>query len=66
MTKNYPAGFEKIKEGSCERGCKTESACGTCYCGHLCECHYPNTCDVADCDHYNEVLIQRGGCPHCE
>lgn len=50
-------GIELIKAGKCPRGATMGHACMFCPCGHLTECHYPKTCEVAQCSHlarYNE------------
>lgn len=32
--------------------------CGICPFGHLTECHYPNTCGMAKCSHYQRELMR--------
>lgn len=47
----YPPGFLKIRYGRCERKATTEAACMFCHGGHMLECHFPKTCEEANCSH---------------
>lgn len=29
--------------------------------GHMLECHYPKTCEQANCDHYKRAIANEGG-----
>jgi hypothetical protein len=44
-------GITKIARGECPRGATTPMACMLCLCGHMLECHYPLTCEEAQCSH---------------
>jgi len=48
-----PSGIGKIDRGECERGAINAIACNLCPFGHMLECHYPLTCDEAECGHYD-------------
>jgi hypothetical protein len=49
----YPSGIGKLDRGECPMGCDQPLACQMCHRGHLSECHYPQTCEVARCSHYD-------------
>ena len=52
----YIPGIVLIKTGACPRKAVIP-VCSLCPTGHLLECHYPDTCDIAQCQHlerYNE------------
>jgi len=34
--------------------------CMYCSYGHMLECHYPLTCDEAECDHYMSEMEEEG------
>jgi len=36
-------------------------ACMYCPYGHMLECHYPLTCDEAECDHYKAEMEEEEG-----
>ncbi len=48
----YPSGIGKIDRGECPRGMAHGAACMFCPYGHMLECHYPKTCQEAECGHY--------------
>jgi len=48
----YPTGILKIERGECEAGGLNPMACMLCPYGHMLECHYPLTCEEAECSHY--------------
>jgi hypothetical protein len=52
MSQRYPRGMDLIARGECPRRAVHGAACMFCQCGHLLECHYPKTCEDADCDHH--------------
>lgn len=47
-----PTGISKIQRGECPVGDKNAIACMLCPFGHILECHYPYTCQQAECSHY--------------
>lgn len=47
----WKPGVEKIIEGKCERGMSRPIDCIFCMQGHMMECHYPKTCQEAQCSH---------------
>ena len=49
--KRFPSGILVIDEGKCPLGETSPEACLLCRCGHMLECHYPRTCDEAECSH---------------
>lgn len=48
----YPPGIVRIDKGECPRGMRNAAACMFCPNGHMLECHYPKTCQEAECGHY--------------
>ena len=48
----FPAGIGRIERGECPRGSATPIGCMFCECGHMLECHYPDSCETAECSHY--------------
>jgi hypothetical protein len=48
----YPSGIGKIDRGECPRGMMHAAACTLCVYGHMLECHYPKSCQEAECGHY--------------
>jgi len=44
-------GMKLIQEGRCPQGFTAPLACWLCPTGHATECHYPKTCDEAQCGH---------------
>ncbi len=49
--KEYPTGIELIEQGRCPKGCTKTIACVFCMGGHSLECHYPLSCEEAQCRH---------------
>jgi hypothetical protein len=45
-------GYVKISKGECPLGQTSPMACMYCEYGHMTECHHPNTCEEAECSHY--------------
>ena len=45
-------GATKIMRGECQRGAFSPAVCMFCPFGHITECHYPQTCEAAQCSHY--------------
>ena len=52
----FPTGIGKIERGECCRGFLTPIACMFCPNGHMLECHFPHTCEEAQCSHYEQEL----------
>jgi hypothetical protein len=52
----FPTGIGRITRGECPAGGVTPMACMVCPYGHMLECHYPMTCEEANCSHYQEEL----------
>ena len=48
-----PSGIGRIERGECPMGAVSGIACMFCPYGHMTHCHYPLTCDEADCGHYH-------------
>lgn len=55
-----PTGIGKIDRGECPKGAVNPMACMFCPYGHMLECHYPLTCDEAECSHYQRELAAEG------
>jgi hypothetical protein len=47
----FKAGVDVIAAGNCPVGGLNEMACMFCQFGHMTECHYPMTCEEAQCSH---------------
>lgn len=47
-----PSGVGRMDRGECPLGGINAMACMFCPYGHMLECHYPLTCDEAECSHY--------------
>ena len=67
------SGIQRIELGECPRGVVAAFACTFCSFGHMLECHYPQTCDEAECSHYHQESAAEGydfdedyGYPHGE
>jgi hypothetical protein len=50
--KKYPSGIGKIDRGECPRLNTHPASCMFCPNGHMLECHYPKSCQEAECGHY--------------
>ena len=48
-----PSGVGKMDRGECPLGCINTLGCFFCSYGHILHCHYPLTCDEAECGHYD-------------
>lgn len=53
-------GITKIANGECPTGALSPMACNFCPYGHMLECHYPQTCEEAECSHYQQELEAEG------
>jgi hypothetical protein len=51
-------GVYRTNNGSCPRGCDNVMACMFCPTGHTTECHYPYSCEEANCGHYQTQLAK--------
>lgn len=49
-----PSGIGRINRGECPIHAVNTMACMFCPWGHMLHCHYPFTCEEADCGHYEE------------
>ena len=49
-------GAWKTLHGECELGKANPMACMFCSFGHMTECHYPHTCEEAECSHYQREM----------
>lgn len=54
------AGAYKIEMGECPLGKSSPMACMFCPYGHMMECHYPHTCEEAECSHYQREMEEEG------
>ena len=52
----HATGIGLIERGECPRGALTPVACTFCECGHMLDCHYPKTCEEAECSHYRREV----------
>lgn len=58
----FPTGIGRIERGECEGGGLNPMACTFCPYGHMLECHFPYTCEGAECSHYRqEVEVENYG-----
>lgn len=55
-------GMVKTLSGECPLGGLNPMACMFCSYGHMTECHYPETCEEANCSHY-QVEMEEGYYP---
>lgn len=53
-------GATKTLTGTCPLGGTNPMACMFCQYGHMTDCHYPLTCDEAECSHYLSELEAEG------
>ncbi len=51
----HATGIGAIDRGECPCYAITPIACTFCSYGHMLDCHYPKTCEEAQCDHYSDV-----------
>lgn len=50
----FPLGMHLIEQGRCPVGARFAMACFLCEYGHATECHYPKTCQQAQCNHHRQ------------
>ncbi len=53
-------GAVKTSTGQCPMGGTSPMACMFCHYGHMTDCHYPLTCEEADCSHYQVEAREAG------
>ena len=53
-------GIAKTSTGQCPLGHASSMACMFCGFGHMTDCHYPLTCEQANCSHYQSEVIDAG------
>ncbi len=56
-----PAGIDLVSTGKCPTAGMTPMACMLCPYGHMLECHYPYTCEEAECHHYQQEMEAEQG-----
>lgn len=49
-------GATKTLTGTCPRGGFNPMACMFCPYGHMTDCHWPLTCEEAECSHYQQEM----------
>ncbi len=49
-------GILKVATGECPVGALSPMACMFCSYGHMTDCHYPFTCEEAECSHYQAEM----------
>jgi len=53
-------GAVKTSTGQCPMGGTSPMACMFCQFGHMTDCHYPLTCEQANCSHFQEEVADAG------
>ena len=53
-------GAAKTSTSQCPIGGTGPMACMFCQYGHMTDCHYPLTCEEANCSHYQSEVIDPG------
>jgi len=53
-------GVVKTSTGQCPLGGVNAMACMFCQFGHMTECHYPASCEEANCSHHQAEVINVG------
>ncbi len=56
-------GIVKTSTGQCSLGATNPLACMFCQFGHMTDCHYPHTCEEANCSHYQAEMEVEGYIP---
>lgn len=54
---SYRSGIERVEAADCPQGALTPMGCMFCPYGHMLECHYPHTCEEAECSHYEREMM---------
>lgn len=52
----HATGIGRIDRGECPMHAVSPVACTFCSYGHMLDCHYPMTCEEAECSHFKEML----------
>ncbi len=55
-----PTGILRIEMGECPWGATAGISCVLCSSGHLMDCHFPQSCEEAQCEHWKRA--QEEGC----
>jgi hypothetical protein len=50
----HATGFGRIDRGECPMHAISPVTCVFCMYGHSLDCHYPKTCEEAECSHWQE------------
>ena len=53
-------GAVKTSNGQCPLGGTSPTACMFCRYGHMSDCHYPASCEEANCSHFQSEVIDAG------
>ena len=53
-------GAVKTSNGQCPLGHASSMACMFCQFGHMTDCHYPLSCEQADCSHHQDETRDAG------
>ena len=56
----HATGIGRVDRGECPVLAKSPIACTFCVFGHMLDCHYPQTCEEANCGHYKEGHYKEG------
>lgn len=54
----HATGIGAIDRGECPMGAVLPIACMLCDYGHVMDCHYPKSCEEANCYHYQEAIAE--------
>jgi hypothetical protein len=54
----HATGNGQIERGECPIGAISPVSCMFCSFGHMLDCHYPYTCEEANCSHYQAEANQ--------
>lgn len=57
----FPTGIGRMERGECPRGFLSPMACMLCPNGHMLCCHFPLTCEEAQCSHYQQEMGAEDG-----
>jgi hypothetical protein len=62
----FPTGIGRIDRGECPLGGLNPMECMFCSYGHMLECHYPYTCEEAQCSHWEREMDEEANDPYWE
>ena len=54
----HATGIGLIDRGECPRQATNPHFCTFCEYGHMLDCHYPKTCEEANCQHYQQATLE--------